>query len=319
MFYRYRRKFATWRFNNAIKAIHETPPMEVVAAPLSIVSMVKTRDVPMYLLSMKAFYRRIGRGKLIAIIDRDTPQPARDMLQRHFPGIAFEILEDIDTGPCQRGGTWERILYVLDRSTEEYVVQVDCDTLPLSEDLHEVTDCIRAGIAFTMADGFSIQSMPEAAAAAKQTDGDYIGIVTERLFDRYPGHERLRYVRGSSGFAGFSKGGFTRSQMEDFHRHMEDLVGKTRWREWGTEQCASNFAVANSPGGITLPYPAYASFSPGGPREEAKFFHFIGSYRFDEGFFARHGRAEIEKINASQRTRSAAASGERPLVAADAR
>jgi hypothetical protein len=246
---------------------------------------------------MKAFYRRVGRGRLVAIIDRDTPSELTATLKQHFPGIAFEILEDIDTGICQRGGTWERILYILSRAESEYVVQVDCDTLPLTDDLKEVVDCINAGVSFTMADNHNrIRSLRETAAATKGMDSDYIGVVTERLFDRYPDCDTLHYVRGSSGLAGFAPGAFPRARIEEFHRIMEEMVGATRWREWGTEQCASNFAVANSPGAVILPYPAYSSFGPGGPREGVKFFHFIGSYRFDDGFFAARGREEIAAL-----------------------
>jgi len=280
----------------------DTAPMPVVDAPLTMVSMVAPPDVPMYVLSMKAFYRRIGRGKLLAIVDRDTPAPALDTLRHHFPGIAFEILEDIDTGACQRGGTWERILHILDLARTEYVVQVDCDTLPVAADLQEVVDCISAGRAFTLADNNNrIRPLPEIAEATRKMDSDYIGVVSERMFDRYPDAEELRYVRGSSGLAGFAPGGFARARLEEFHRIMEELVGHKRWREWGTEQCASNFAVANSPDAVVLPFPAYSSFFPGGPRREAKFFHFIGSFRFDEGFFAARGREEIAALRAPAR------------------
>jgi hypothetical protein len=296
MFFRLRRWLATARFSAAVSAVKRTPPMPVKPAPLAIVTMVATRDLTMYLLSMKAFYRRIGRGKIVAIIDRDSPGWMRRSLEQHFPGIELVILEDIDTGTCQRGGTWERLLYCIDRSAEEYVIQVDCDTLPTKPDLQEIVDCVDRGIAFAIGDGASIVSMTQAAANARATPYEYIGIVAERQFDRYPGSEGLKYLRGSSGLAGFSHGGFSRAQVEEFHREMEALVGFDAWRKWGSEQCASNFAVANSPGAEPLPYPAYTSFVAGGPREQAKFFHFIGSYRFAEGYFASHGRKEIESI-----------------------
>lgn len=297
MLYKLRRRMQVRRFDKAVSGALQTPPMPVVDAPLTIVSMVAPADVTMYVLSMKAFYRRIGRGRLLVIIDRDTPAPARATLEHHFPGIAFEILEDIDTGPCQRGGTWERILHILDRAATGYVVQVDCDTLPVAADLQEVNDCIAAGVAFTLADNNNrIRTLRETAAATQSMDSDYIGVVAERLFDRYPDCDRRLYVRGSSGLAGFARGAFPRAQLEDFHGIMEDLVGPKRWREWGTEQCASNFAVANSPGAVVLPFPAYTSFFPGGPRREAKFFHFIGSFRFDEDYFAARGREEIASL-----------------------
>lgn len=294
MLFRLRKYARQRRFDSAIKDILLTAPVPVVSERLTIVSMVAARDLLMYLLSIKAFYRRIGRGRIVAIVDRDELTTIRRTLEKHLPGIEFVVLEDIDTGRCQRGGTWERVLYVVDRSAGEYVIQLDSDTLPTGEDLSEVLDCVELGRSFTMADGNpGIVSLRGTAETAKQIQSDYIGIISERQLDKYPDCDTLRYVRGSSGFAGFAAGAFSRNQLEDFHEVMEGLVGRQRWREWGTEQCASNFAIANSPGAFVLPYPAYSSFFPNGPRSQTKFFHFIGAYRFDEGFFLRKAKAEI--------------------------
>ena len=296
MFYKYRRKLWYWRFNRAISGILDTPPLVLQDAPWTFVSMVSPRDVPMYVLSMKAFYRRVGQGRAIAIIDRDTPQDSLETMRRHIQGIEFKVLEDIETGPCQRGGTWERILHILDLAEDRYIVQIDADVLAVADDVSEVVACMEANQAFTTADRHVLHSMRDAAELARGIQGNYIGEVSERLFDQYPGHETLRYVRGSSGLAGFARGGFPRSEMERFHREMEKLVGETRWKEWGTEQCASNFAVANSPGAVVLPYPAYASYAGTTPHPDTKCFHFIGTWRFDNGVFAGHGQREIAAL-----------------------
>lgn len=79
------------------------------------------------------------------------------------------------------------------------------------------------------------------------------------------------------------------------------LLGE-RWYEWGTEQCASNFAVANSPDAVVLPFPAYASFGPEAIARagQTKFFHFIGTFRFHAGFFAQEGQKTIELLKILQ-------------------
>ena len=250
MSYRLKRMWSYWRFNHAVRGILETPPMPVVRPErCTIVSMVSQSDVMMYLVSMKAFYRRVGGGRIIAILARDTPRHQQDRLRHHFPGIELPVLEEIEVHGCQRGGTWERLVHILDRTDRgEYVVQVDCDVMPVTEEIPEIVACIEARRAFTMADHGTIAPVGEAAEFARGLQGDHIGIVTERLLDRLPGAAGLFYVRGSSGFAGFAPGGFGRRRIEEFHAEMEKLVGAQRWREWGTEQCASNFAVANTPG-----------------------------------------------------------------------
>ncbi|HWU56453.1 MAG TPA: hypothetical protein VN175_13180 [Rhizomicrobium sp.] len=252
----------------------------------------------MYLLAMKSFYAKLGRGKIVAIINRDMPAEARAMLQRHFPGIVLSILEDIDVGTCQRGGTWERLLYILDLADREYVIQLDSDTLTFGADVGEVVRCAEKNLAFTLSSrGQPIRSMAETADEARQLKSDYIGLVAERLFDSYPGADTRKYVRGSSGFAGFAKGAFPREQIEEFHRIMEGMLG-ARWKEWGTEQCGSNFAVANSPGAVVLPYPKYAHYFGADTPSSGAFLHFIGTHRYRDDYFARRGQAEIARLSA---------------------
>jgi hypothetical protein len=296
MLYKWRRRLRTWNFDRQIGAVMQTPPLRVKPADWSIVSMVKNRDVPMYVLSIKAFYAHLGAGRIIAIIDRDMPEALRDTLRRHVDGIELVILEDLDTGACQRGGTWERLVFLLDRSEHEYMIQVDADVLAVGPDLEELKDCIRRNVAFTIADGDQFRSMREAAHRAQEDpDDSYVGIAIEQKFDQHPDCDRLRYIRGSSGLAGFARGGFHRSQIEDFHRNMQALLPH-RWHEWGSEQCGSNFAVANSPGAVALPYPAYGSFGPDVERERFKCFHFIGAYRFMDGYFASRGHEIIRQL-----------------------
>jgi hypothetical protein len=112
----------------------------------------------------------------------------------------------------------------------------------------------------------------------------------------------LRYVRGSSGFAGFCRGGVTREDLTNFHKELSVLVGEKRFREWGTEQCASNFAVANSPNALVLPYPEYASFGRPIPLNQVKLFHFIGATRFNDGYYVARGQEMIEKLGQGNST-----------------
>lgn len=295
MFYKLRAKRKKQHFYRLTRHILQTPPIEVVDADWSIISMVSNADVQMYLLSIKSFYARIGRGKIVAIVDRDMPSDLRGLLSRHIQGIRFMVLEDIDTGLCQRGGTWERLIYLLRHSQTEYAIQLDSDTLAFGPDLTEILDCARNNRAFTLGQNDNrILTMREYCEAALPLDSKYLGIYLEQMFDRYPDYEHLRYVRGSSGLAGFALGGFEPEKIEEFHETMRRIVGDENWRRWGTEQCGSNFAVANSPNATVLPYPKYGNFDPvsiwpGFHNEDAAFLHFIGTYRYDLDFFAQKG------------------------------
>ncbi|GAC1341109.1 MAG: hypothetical protein NVSMB18_12570 [Acetobacteraceae bacterium] len=296
MLYRLRRARDLRRFDRRIAGILATPPLTMTSAPLCIVSMVALADVPMYLLAIKALYTKLDGGSVVVIMLRNTPQSVRDTLVHHIPALEIVHLEDIDPTPLQRGGTWERLAYILERSETEYVMQMDADILAVGTDLDEIVACVRANRAFTIADGFARMTLPEAAAMAQATPSNYIGIAAEAAFDRYPGADTQHYIRGSSGFTGFAKGGYTRAQIAVFHREMEALVGRDRWREWGSEQCGSNFAIANSPDPVVLPYPDYTSFNPHAARNGVKLFHFIGRFRFAQGYFARRAQEVIARL-----------------------
>lgn len=298
MFYKFRKSLAAKKFYRLTREILDSPPMPVVHAPLVFVSMVSNSDVQMYLLSMKACYQRIGRGRIVAIIDRDMPAASRDLISRHFPGIDFQILEDIKVGPCQRGGTWERVIYMVKRSHDEYAIQIDCDTLAFGPDLSEVQDCIRENRSFTLSGGErDMVDMPEAAVRARKIDHPHVTMAIESRFDEYPNAANLRYVRGSSGFAGFAKGGFNLGQLEEFHEVIKGWF-PDRYKEWGTEQIASNFAISNAPGGIVLPFPKYANYVPDDDTSTSSFLHFIGTYRYDNDFFANAGKRVIAELRA---------------------
>jgi hypothetical protein len=115
--------------------------------------------------------------------------------------------------------------------------------------------------------------------------------MSEKALSNLIGANELKYVRGSAGLAGLARGEVSREFAENFYLQMADIIGR-RFLEWGTDQVAFNFIVANSPEAIVLPYPAYACVRPESV-EEARFLHFIGSYRFDAGIYAREGRRVI--------------------------
>ena len=97
MFYKFKKERAARAFDSQIGGILDTPPIHVRSGPCCIVSMVAKSDVLMYLLAIKSFYRKLGGGKIAAIIDRDTPGEVRRILAQHVNGIEFVILEDIPT------------------------------------------------------------------------------------------------------------------------------------------------------------------------------------------------------------------------------
>ncbi len=52
-------------------------------------------------------------------------QHVEQILRRHIPGIQIVDVSSVPLGPCKGGGTWERLLFLIDRSEKEYVIQLD--------------------------------------------------------------------------------------------------------------------------------------------------------------------------------------------------
>ena len=301
MFYRLRKSLRTAHFDWQTRRLLQTPPIAYQEAPLTIVSMVLESDVQAYILAVKALYRRLGRGKIAALIDNDLPLQKRDLIRHHLGPVEFHILEELPTGRCQRGGTWERVFFCVSRSLNEYVIQIDGDVLCFGP-IEEVVQCVHENRAFTVSEGLPIRPLAEWAKQGRAQKSDNIVQAFEVRAREFQDADKWLYVRGSSGFAGFAKGAVSIEFLETFHDYGLKVHGE-RWKEWGTEQLGSNFSVANSPGSVALPYPKYATFEPEyatfqkqGITDEMSLLHFIGSFRFDRGVYAQLANKEIDAM-----------------------
>src|SRR6478672_6224593 len=196
--------FLKKRFNRALfvrslAEVQETRPLEIKRAGLTFVSMVNERDLLMYLLAIKSVYRCIGEGQVCVICD-DLGVEARRLLKRHIPGIELVDIGQINIGRCQAGGTWERLLFALDRAQRSYVIQVDSDVLAFPP-LTEVRCAYESNRAFTMSQiGGILETMEQTARISQANQSRHITVRAQAMFDRLPDAALRRYIRGSSGF-----------------------------------------------------------------------------------------------------------------------
>jgi hypothetical protein len=293
LFYRLKRTIRYVRFHHQIARLLDTPPIQVKNAPFVIVSMVAAYDTRLYILAIKALYRRLGQGKIVIISD-GLSEASKDIIRHHVQGIEIVPLESIDTGPIQHGGTWERLVYCIDRTVTDYVIQMDADVLCVGP-IPEVLDCLAHNRAFNLADGIPKKPLDQWVKDGIARKTDNVVFAFEKKAPNYPGAADLLYLRGSSGFAGFARGAVDRRFLEDFYQKSKDLMGP-RWREWGTEQIASNFIIANSPGSIGLPKPKYLTWERHEIPQDLSLLHFLGYCRFDQGVFTRFANREIDTL-----------------------
>lgn len=277
-------------FQRELHAIRQTHPILPGSEPFTLLSMVHHRDVECYLLAVKSLVRFLAPRHIIVVTDPSITHADRCIIASHIPDIIFLRAENHRDPELPIGGCWERLIAIADSVGDDYVVQLDADTVTLA-DIPEVRAAIRSRQSFVLGtvDGQDFVSGMAAAkwAQDEQTGDDHVQLIAESHLDRLPDVERRRYVRGCAGFSGFAQGSFTRSDLRELSRHMEDALG-SRWSAWGSEQFASNFIVANTAEAIVLPHPKYCH--PGRERAGAAFLHFIGYVRFVNGRYATVAR-----------------------------
>jgi len=299
MLIKLRRRASTGWFDWRCRGILRTPPLRPRPAPLAVVSMVRTEHLRMYLLAIKSLYRYLPGGSVTVLDDGSLTDTDKALLHEHVGGLAITPIASIATAPCPRGGCWERLLHILDLSADKYVIQLDSDVLAFG-DVPDVLAAIAANACFTLnsGEGMGIETLEAAAARVDGYDDTHLQPWVEKNLPKLPPDRGCLYVRGSAGFAGFARGALTRADAERFSADMQRLVG-ARWAEWGSEQIASNYLVANAPGGFVLPWPTYACFDQALDPARSHLLHFVGSWRFSRGVYANRGLRVIADLGAT--------------------
>lgn len=290
-----RRRFARPDFARILK----TPPVLSRDDGALVVSQLQHADVLQYLVAAKSFAHYTGFGRFALLDDGTLTAPDRALLVHHLPAIAFHAMRDVRRGSLPAGGTWERLITIAELSADRYVIQLDADTVTRAL-LDEVGRCVARGRSFAIMAGQTAQMLPLATIAELARTlrkNDHIQIAAEARLDALDSALGTRYGCGSSGFAGFRPDPQRRVLLERFSARMEELLG-ARWHEWGSEQVASNFLVAQDAAGILLPYRRYRNFDGEALTADAVFVHFFGTFRHARGTYRRMARETAALLSA---------------------
>ena len=96
-------------------------------------------------------------------------------------------------------------------------------------------------------------------------------------------------------FHGLLAVGYVLPGLRAFSDAMHAALG-ARWDEWGTEQVASNYAVANAGAAGSLVPPTYVNHTPEAALEDARLVHFYGTHRFRGGRYLAAARAAVARM-----------------------
>jgi hypothetical protein len=296
---RLKRDYFRWQYHRVARQVLVTRPLERGTLPFVLLSMVHQRDVNSYLVAVKSFAHFANPSRIVVVCDPSIDNEDRATLRRHVPHVELRDAHEFTHPDIPRGGTWERLYAIAELARENYVVQLDADTLTVRP-IPEVLDAIRAGSGFVLGEmpNTPIRSLPATRENALpwMKPGAHIQGIAETEMVNVGLPTDARYIRGCSGFTGFPRSKDMQATMTDFSRRMTGKLGAD-WKRWGTEQVTSNYLVSNAPGTQPLPFPKYGT--PDNATMETAFYHFIGSMRFINAKYGTTSRYAIRLINSA--------------------
>jgi hypothetical protein len=295
------RKLGAWKHARAARDILDTPPIVPTDDGLILFSMIGTAVLLPYLVAVKSLYTQLNRGRIMLLDDGTLTDGDKALLAHHCGNPAIIKLADIDTAPCPKGSCWERLLAILDLRREYYVIQLDSDTVTLGP-VPEVLAAIDANRSFTLGGGvedakYGFMAVPDMISEI-YPDGvatPHIQPMIEVALGQLPDAAALKNIRGCAGFAGFAKSSSGRALTERLAVDVGGAIG-AQFQEWGSEQAASNFVLANDPDPVQLPYDRYVNHWEEPLPPEPAFIHYIGTYRYQRGSYLASTEQAIRNL-----------------------
>jgi hypothetical protein len=297
------RKAGSWSHERVAQGVLDTAPIVGADDGVILFSMIGTAVLLPYLVAVKSLHFHLRRGRVMLLNDGTLTAKDRAILAHHCGDPVILEKPDINTGHCPKDNCWERLLAILDRRSDAYVIQLDSDTVTTGP-IPDIATAIDANRSFTLAGGVQeaatgFRSAREIASIfhAHGPNNDHVQSKAEAAMADMPDAEHARYIRGCAGFAGFARSSSGRALVSDFSTVMDERLGDA-WRQWGSEQVASNFVIANDSDPLQLPYDRYVNHWKEPLPDDPAFVHFIGTYRFRHGNYSRCTRDAIARLRA---------------------
>ncbi len=300
------RKLREHHFNRTVRAVLSAPPVRAAddrsKDGVVIFSMIGTRVVLPYLVAAKSLHARLGRGRFAILDDGTLTDADKRLLDQHLGGPELRLIASVNIGDCPRGGCWERLLTLLELRRDNYVIQLDSDTVTLGP-VDEIAQAIDQGRDFTLRGEAGSAWLPVTSFAADFADLPVSAHVQAKIEALLPqvaaaAGGLTHYVRGCAGFAGFAPGGPGRELADAFSRVAAAQLGPEVWAQWGSEQVMSNLYIANEGEPVLLPYNRYLNFWNEPIASQAAFVHFVGTFRYHGGAYAAAARQALGALSA---------------------
>jgi hypothetical protein len=287
---RWRSKREEGRHNEAILGILETPPIQPKNDGLVIFSMIGTAVMLPYLVAVKSLWHQLQRGRIAILDDGTLTAQDRAILAQHCGDPQIFRMQDIPMGDFPNGGSWERLLTILDHRAGEYWLQLDSGAVTLGF-LPEVERAISANRSFILLADDNAPGEPLELSNFAQANG------IESALGRMAPGLGWKYVRGSSGFAGFAAGNAGRELASAFLARMKNLIANDEASLRGAEHVAASFLIANEGSPVCLPRENYGIYTGVRPSDACRLVHFTGAHRHENGGFIEASQRAIGQIS----------------------
>lgn len=293
------------RFDAGLQEILETLPVQCRNDGCLVLSLLCHRDLWMYLLSVKSFDRFFGRGRYVVLNDGSLTSKDISILNNHISGLEICSAENFVDNRCPRNCSWERLLCASEYMKDYYVIILDSDVIT-QQPVQEVQDCVSHQHNFIMGvrPNQRIAPMPEVleqrvVELGKKTFEDhcYLQELFDTNLDLIDGFRNFQYVTGISAFTGLAEGIFSKRDVISVCQHMTKIYGG-RWAEWGSEQIAVSFLIANAVHSGVLPFPKYVTYLASSyiDYDQAAMVHFMGTHRFKNKYYMKRAKEVLKML-----------------------
>ncbi len=285
------------RTTQAVRDVTFAPAFDP-SVNVTLLSMVQKKDVDMYLLAALSFMRYVSVSRIVIVADPSIDDEDRAVFKDMLDVVEIIPATEFHDTRIPRGGCWERFTAISRLCSDSYVIQLDADTLTVSDPI-KVRECISQNRGFTLGSyqGQATRTLAEAEHFARSNlveDGpNHIQILAESKLTGLE-NQFSRYVRGCAGFCGYPRGSFSIETLHSICDYYRGELGE-RWQDWGSEQFASNLVCANIPEVCVLPISQYADTDLLG--KQPCFIHFIGPIRFASDFYRSQAALLLRQLN----------------------
>ena len=164
---RIQRDYFRWQYKKVAQQILDTRPLNKGELPfIAVVDGAKARR--RVLPGCGQILRPLPQSRSVSsvVCDPSIDEHDRAVLTRHVPHIELRPADEFTHPSMPRGGTWERLFAISAFVRDNYVVQLDADTLTI-QPIPEVLAAITSGTGFVLGEdeGTPLRSL----AATRET------------------------------------------------------------------------------------------------------------------------------------------------------